>query len=136
MEFPINFGDNESAFEFACENMNSELSVGVTLPALVLDAREAAGTGTAVKKEPDGTQVAVLRICSKDGGFVALSKTFKPKGPDLNPGDFVAWHAGIYSEELAKMSEDSRSGWVGQIIGTYKPDWVNGSWAVDQGFTE
>jgi hypothetical protein len=132
---PLYFKDAEAAFEQACQYMECPLCEGVGLPALVLDARELFGVATAVKVRPDGNQIAVLRVVSSDGGFVVNAVTAGPKGPALHPGELVWWQAGTYSPEVAAVAKDKRFGWVGLIVGTLKPEYVNGEWAAGERFS-
>lgn len=134
MTEPMTFKDNEAAFTHACQFMDSKIFEGAILPALVLDARELAGTEAAVKKDADGTQTVLLMICSDDGGFVVMAQTCGANGPDLEPWDLVAWRAGNLVTKLGKSSEDMRFGWVGHVIGTLEPQWANGSWVMAKMF--
>lgn len=132
---PFYFKSGEAALRMACEYMECPLSKGSSLPALVLDAREAFGADEAVKVEPSGVQLAMLRIASPDGGFLAVSKTITANGPRLLPGQLVSWRAIEYSPEVARAgANDKRFGWVGVITATLKPHFVNGSWVGDEQF--
>jgi hypothetical protein len=81
----------------------------------VLDARKEFGVPVPVKVEPDGSQIAVLRVISEDGGFIVSSQTPPGRGPPLQPGDFVTWVPVAFHEPTAKLSGDPRFGWVGVI---------------------
>ena len=74
----------------------------------------------------DGQQIATLRIASADGGFVTSATTLGPQGPQLKPGDLVAWQASRYEAEV---------GWVGLIIGKLKPELRDGRWLGEQKFS-
>ena len=87
-----------------------------------------------VKREDDGSQLAILKIASSDGGFLVLSKTVGPNGPALSVGDLVAWMPAEYSEDLAKTSEDQRFGWIGVIFGTLEPRHEGGNWISRERF--
>jgi hypothetical protein len=52
--------------------------------------------------------------------------TLGPQGPQLKPGDLVAWQASRF---------DKGSGWVGVIIGTLKPELRDGRWLGEQKFS-
>jgi hypothetical protein len=93
------------------------------------------GVATAVKVQPDGNQIAVLRVASNDGGFIVNAVTAGPKGPALYPGQLVWWQAGKHAPEVAKVSKDKRFGWVGLILGTLKPEYYNGEWAAGDRFS-
>ena len=126
-ELTLPFKSAEAAFEHACKYMENTLDVGSVLPALVIDAAEMFGVPFAVKQNDDGTQLATIKVASDDGGFIAIADTLG-KGPVLQVGDFVAWHAGTFNKELANASEDKRTGWVGFIVGTLEPTWENEGW--------
>jgi hypothetical protein len=132
---PLFFKDGASAFEHACQYMECPLHEGSMLPALVLDAHKLFGVATAVKREPDGNQIAVLRVASNDGGFLVNAVTAGPKGPPLHPGQLVWWQAGKHAPEVANLSKDERFGWVGLIIGTLKPEHHNGAWTGGDRFS-
>jgi hypothetical protein len=132
---PLYFRDGTAALEYACRYMESPLEENASLPGVVLDAVKMFGTPAAVKIEPDGSQIATLRIASDDGGFIVIAGTAGRKGPKLQPGQFVLWHAGKYLPGVAKSSKDTRIGWVGLIVGTLKPEYRDGSWIGDQRFT-
>ena len=109
---------------------------GSFLPAVVLDAKELLRTSDAVKTQGDGNQIAMLRVASDDGGFLVVATTANPKGPKLLPGQLVAWKAMKYVPDIAKAAtaKDKRFGWVGLIVGTLKPDHVNGKWSGGERF--
>jgi hypothetical protein len=81
--------------------------------ALVLDAsREFPEIPDAVKIEPDGSQLALLKVVSEDGGFIVAAKTPSGRGDRLKPGDFVMW---VPHTWIDTPSPDKRFGWVGLI---------------------
>jgi hypothetical protein len=127
------FKDNAAAFTYACKFLNCNLAEGAMLPALVQDGRELFGTQESVHAKPDRTQTAVLKIASRDGGFLVVATT-PGRGPVLKPGDFVGWLAGHHSAKLAESSADKRFGWVGVIVGTLRPEWKDGSWVGQERF--
>lgn len=132
---PLAFKDGTAALEYAVKFMECSLQPGASLPAVVLDSRAHFGTKRAVKVQPDGNQVAVVRVASNDGGFVVLAATAGPRGPELQPGQLVAWQAMKYDHQLARAGEDERSGWVGLIVGTLQPEHRDGSWLGGDQFT-
>lgn len=121
---PLIFKDAQGAFEYSCKFMTTTLNKGVYLPALVLSSQS----------DGDGIQIVTLRVSSDDGGFIALSQPFGAKGPKLTAGQLVAWQALKYSSDMAAKSDDKRSGWVGFIIATLKPEWSSQGWAIDRKF--
>jgi hypothetical protein len=129
------FKDANAAFAYACEFLDAKLQVGSVLPALVLDAGAQTGGGPPIRVQPDGNQIAVLRICSKDGGFVHLAATSGHLGPRLNPGDLVAWSALEYSLRLIRSHEDARTLYNGLIVAKLKPEFkLDQGWAIEAPF--
>lgn len=133
---PLFFKDGASALEYACKFMECPLHDGSFLPALVLDPREMLGAATAIQTQKDGNQVAMLRVASSDGGFIVFAATAGPKGPKLQPRDLVAWRAAKHSADVAASmgAKDNRSGWVGLVVGTLKPEHRDGQWVGDAKF--
>ena len=132
---PLFFKDTNAAFEFACEYLLTDLTSGAILPALVMDSAAALGGGAAVRLRPDGIQIAMLRISSKDGGYMVVATSASAAGPNLQPGDLVAWQAGVAVPELAPQFADSRSTWAGLILAKLKPEYrAEHGWAIDQPF--
>lgn len=132
---PLFFKDTNAAFEFACEYLLTDLTSGAVLPALVMDSAAALGGGAAVRRRPDSVQIAMLRVSSKDGGYMVVATSASAAGPNLQPGDLVAWQAGEAVPELATQFSDSRSTWVGLILAKLKPEYRAGhGWAIDQPF--
>src|SRR5437867_5492091 len=127
---PLFFKDGLAAFEYSCKFMECPLHEKSFLPAVVLDPREILGATTAVQRQKDGNQVVMLKVASSDGGFIVFASTLGPNGPQLKPGDFVAWRAARHSKDVAASmgAKDERSGWVGLILGTLKPEHRNGNW--------
>jgi len=70
------FESGEAAYEYACKFMDCTIEEGVSVPALVVDARDfASDIGMAVKTESDRSQLAMIKVASKSGGFVVPVKT-------------------------------------------------------------
>ena len=134
---PVIFADGTAALDYACKYLECPLRERSFLPAVVLDARNELGSKQPVETRPDGKQVAVLRVASADGGFAVIASTLGPHGPKLAPGDLVAWQAGKYRQDLAQSvgAVDERSGWVGLIIGTLKPELRERRWLGDRKFS-
>lgn len=117
------FKSSYAAFEHICRYMDCELAVGKTLPALVESARGKFGTMTDVKRREDGVQIAILKVPSRDGGFLVFSETVSNSALDLHVGDLVAWHIGAYNSKIgAQVGDDERIGWLGFIVGRLKPE--------------
>jgi hypothetical protein len=131
----MRFEDSTAAFAYGCQHMQCPLSVGAGLPAIVLDAREVFGADAAVQREPDGKQIAVIRVASSDGGFIVNAITVGSRGPALDPGQLVWWLAIRYVADIADCSQDRRFGWLGVILSTLKPEYLGGSWTGDDKFS-
>jgi hypothetical protein len=131
---PAFFKDAAAAFEYGCNCLECPLLEGGGLPALVLDARELFGVAEPIKLEPDGNQIAVLRVASNDGGFIVDAITAGPKGPTLDPGQLVWWLAIRHKPDIADLSKDRRFGWLGVILCTLKLEYRNGIWACKEKF--
>ncbi len=115
----------EGFLEYQCKYGHTEIQpqkVGIV--AMVLDAQKEFGTSSPVAWKPDGTQQAVLKVASEDGGFIVNSQTAKPGGEPLAPGDIVIWLPWQYVDHpLLKESDiDPRFGWVGFIVAKVKPE--------------
>jgi hypothetical protein len=131
---PLRFKDSHAAFAYACEFLQSELTTGEVLPAIVLDAKTVGGE-VSVKRQPDGIQMVMLRVCSKDNGYMVIAATASNRGPELQPGDLVAWQAGAPIEALASQFPDPRSKWGGLILAKLLPEYTMGiGWAIEQPF--
>jgi len=103
----------KSFFKLQCKYGDTEIEKGKALVAIVLDAsREFPEIPHPVKIEPDGSQLALIKVVSEDGGFVVPAKTPSAKGDRLIPGDFVAW---VPHTQLETPFPDKRVGWVGLI---------------------
>ncbi|MBV1690860.1 hypothetical protein KRR38_25070 [Novosphingobium sp. G106] len=114
------FKTGEAFLEYHCKFMMTRLERGVSLAALVLDPGESFGS-VPVKADAEGIQTAMLRVASRDGGFVVLAQTAS-KGELLKPGDTVAWIAGEYIPLLAEGADDPRFGWLGLIAAKIAPE--------------
>jgi hypothetical protein len=126
----LRFTSVDSFFEMQCKLGDTDLEEGKAVVALVLDASKIAGTKTAVKVDADGSQTAMVRVASNDGGFVVPAKTPGPGDP-LAPGDLVMWVPGKWLKEMAAASDDPRFGWVGLIRAKVKPEMTPGnSWEL------
>lgn len=126
------FKSNEAAFEYACQFMDCDLAPGKFIVALVQPASVQFGMKVDVKRNQDGTQTAVLKVASTDGGFLVLAGTASANASDLRAGDLVAWQVGVYMSDLGKASDDKRFGWVGLIVAKLEPEWLvnEGCWRL------
>lgn len=114
------FKSNESFFNMFCEFGATEICKGARIPALVLDARELAGAKNAIKTNKDGSQFAMIRVASPEGGWVTIADTASSNHTPLQPGDLVAWmplELGPHS-----ITADTRTTWLGLIIAKLHPE--------------
>lgn len=118
----LRFKTNQAAFEYACGYMDCELAPGKLIPALVQSANKIVGSSWDVIREEDGEQTATLKVASRDGGFLVVAVTLSQEMPDLQVGDFVGWHAGMFKPDLAATADDERFGWIGFIVAILKPE--------------
>lgn len=116
------FKSGPAFFEMQCKYGHTDLKEGQGIVALVLDAAKEFGTSAAVKVEPDGSQLAFVRVASSDGGFVVPAHTPSSKGERLRPDDVVIWIPHTYSDEIAEGLGDRRAGWVGIIRAKVAPE--------------
>lgn len=113
----IVFKDNKSFFEDQCEFGETEIKVGKkTIVAIVLDGCKEFDTQNPVVIEHDGSQKAVLKVASNDGGFIVVAKTASGIGDRLKPDDLVLWLPLGYVEGLNTCEGiDERFGYAGII---------------------
>ncbi|WP_156466834.1 hypothetical protein [Methylibium sp. Root1272] len=79
--------------------------------------------------------MVMLRVCSKDNGFMVMAATASSHGPALQPGDLVAWQAGAIVPALASQFPDPRSIWGGLVLAKLAPEYTMGKgWAIEQPF--
>lgn len=109
-------------FEHQCIFGEAEIKPKRGTVALVLDAAKEFGSGMSIKMEADGTQTAMLKVASRDGGFLVLSQTLSAGGEPLNPNDAVVWVPIEYSAAHVPEGADDRYGWTGYIIAKLKPE--------------
>jgi hypothetical protein len=55
---------------FQCEVGHTEIIPGQGIIAVVLDPTKEVGTTNPIKVEPDGSQIALIKVASPEGGFV------------------------------------------------------------------
>ena len=114
------FKGGKDFLEYQCEFGHTEIIPKRGIVALVLDARDF-GTDKAIKIEPDGRQIVMLKVASDDGGFLVSAQTPSGKGDRLRPDDVVIWvpvqHIGSVPSGL-----DPRFGWVGFVVAKIKPE--------------
>ncbi|MGE0750624.1 MAG: hypothetical protein AB7K64_08555 [Variibacter sp.] len=111
----MEFHDSEALFRLQCKYGDTRIEKGKAIFSVVVDAHQQFGASNAVKENEDGTQTAVLRVASEDGGFIVLACTRVPHKPLLASGDPVLWIPSTYDQNVAIQLGDERSGWVGFV---------------------
>jgi hypothetical protein len=104
-------------FKLQCKYGDTGIEKGKGMIAMVLDPRdEFPEIPHPVKIEPDGRQLALIKVISHDGGFTVTATTPSDKGDRLVPGDVVVWVPFAYHnmDQLGTLP-DKRIGWVGLI---------------------
>jgi hypothetical protein len=122
-ELPVlPFKSGQAFFDMQCKFGFTDIREEQGICALVLDAAKEFGTPEAVKVQPNGCQLATLKVASEDGGFVIFAETASSSGDALRPGDVVIWVPMVHMKEMADRLGDHRQGWVGLIIAKVAPE--------------
>ncbi len=116
----MEFKDGKSFFDMMCQYGGTELKVGMGVVGIVVDARKEYGQNVVAKLEDDGTQVAMIKVASRKGGFDVPAKT-PGKGDMLEAGDIVVWVPMKYDAKFAKNSGSKDFGWIGLIMAKIAP---------------
>lgn len=119
--------------EYQCKFGHTGLERGVAIVGLVLDAAKDYGVPVPVKVEEDGSQLAMIRVASEDGGFVVPAKT-PTRGEKLKPGDLVMWVPMSFNDEIGSKMPDRRFGWIGLIRAKIAPELDVNPGAPSNGF--
>lgn len=120
MPSKLPFKSGADFLEYQCKFGFTDIKPKQGIVALVLDAKEEFGAASAVSVEPDGQQMAALKVASEDGGFLVMAQTHSP-GDRLKPGDVVIWAPVSYSNTVPPGT-DQRFGWIGFIIAKIEPE--------------
>jgi hypothetical protein len=120
----LQFRDNYSAFEYACEYLNNELKVGAKLPALI------DRTGSFVPNP--SLQMCSLKIASKAGGIDFICPTSDNNIPKLEPGDLALFDiAAIQSDKLDVNDITLQLNMFGFVTAKLKPEFsLTKGWAI------
>jgi hypothetical protein len=116
------FKSGAAFFEYQCQYGQTEIRENMGIVAIVLNAKEDFGTDDAIKIEQDGSQLAMIRVASDDGGFIVPAHTPSGKGDRLKPNDIVIWVPMSYQKELGEKLGDKRAGWVGLLRAKIAPE--------------
>ena len=116
------YKSGEAFFEMQCKYGHTDIKENEGIVALVLDARKDLGTDVDVKIQPNGCQLATIKVASSDGGFTTFAETASPKGDKLRPGDLVVWVPMAHMKDLAESVGNHRQGWIGLIVAKVAPE--------------
>lgn len=130
------FEDTKEAFAQACADGPEAITAEQPMIALVLDAQSEFGADEPITLEADGCARLTLRVATKDGGFIALSKTTHPVKEAIKVGDLVCWVPLKHDADLAKEANDDRFGWIGLVFATLEPQWQGDEWALREFYEE
>jgi hypothetical protein len=116
------YKSGEAFFEMQCKYGHTDIVEGQGIVAIMLDAKEEFGTEVAVKIQPNGCQLATIRVAATDGGFRSFAEAASAKGDRLKPGDLVVWVPMTHMKRLADTAGDHRQGWIGLIVAKVAPE--------------
>jgi hypothetical protein len=106
----------ESFFRLQCKYGDTKIEIGKGMTAIVLNPRDDfPEIKVPIKVEPDGKQLALIKVVSEDGGFIVTASTPSGNGDRLAPGDVVEWVPFAYHNVESLGAADKRMGWVGLI---------------------
>jgi hypothetical protein len=116
------FKSSEAFFESQCKYGDTDIVPKKGIVAIVTDTKKDFGTKDSVKIQKDGTQLAMLKVVSDDGGFPVVAQTPLAGGDRLKPKDLVIWVPVTWNKEIVPADVDERFGWVGYIVAKLKPE--------------
>jgi len=116
------FKSPEAFFRNQCEFGDTDVVPKKGIVAIVIDTKKDFGTKDAVQIQKDGTQIAMLKVASADGGFPVVARTPLAGGGKLKPKDLVLWVPMLWSNDIVPPDVDERFGWVGFIVAKLKPE--------------
>lgn len=121
------FPSNDEAFTYCCRSMGYKIRMGLSLPALVQDARAQFGTELPVRRRETGHQLAVLNVPTESGVLQVIGETVSADASPLNIGDFVEWRCGTITPGVC----------VGLIVGRLAPELKDdGDWRMAETFDD
>ncbi|MCC4635774.1 hypothetical protein [Xanthomonas dyei] len=113
---PLHFKDGDSAFSFACTISKTDVSLGDTIPALVVSLSNVNDKGL----------LAQIIFASPDGGRPAICPVADSVAP-LKPGDLVAFKVFEVNPDL-----NSVVGVLGGVVARLGPEFiVDRGWKID-----
>lgn len=127
---PKSFETTLEAFTQACADAQEGIVAEQPMVGIVLDAKDEFGADEPIPVEEDGCARLALRVATKDGGFIVLSKTTHAPKQGVKVGDLVCWVPLKHEPALADKANDERFGWIGLVFATLEPEWVEDEWAL------
>lgn len=115
------FKSGSAFLEYQCEYGFTEIKVKQGIVALVLDGKNY-GESEGISVGQDGRQFPMLKVASKDGGFIVPSQTPTGKGDRLKPDDVVIWVPVKHLFDDMPGSMDKRIGWAGYAVAKVAPE--------------
>jgi len=100
------FKSNDAAFEYACRFCDCAPAENKSVIAQIVSSGRADG----------GEQVVMIRVASDGEPWETIARTCGSRGPDLQPGDLVAWRIVTHRPDLDLMP------WVGFIDELLEPE--------------
>jgi hypothetical protein len=104
----------------------TEIKPNQGIIAVIIDSKKEFGTQESVKTRADGVQFAMIKVASKDGGFIVPALTLTNGGEKLEAGDVIIWVPKTYDKSLAEKLDnqkmDKRVGWIGFIAAKIAPE--------------
>lgn len=118
---PIEFGNTEAAFDYACRNLENLILLEAVIPALVV---ERLGAGR------EGEQLFLVRLANREGGKVIEACTLKESLRHPDVGDLVGYRVVRIEPELPEPFD-----LLGFIAFRLEPVYVPGrGWRIAESF--
>lgn len=121
------FKSGEEFFEYQCGHGVVDIQENQGMVAIVLDGKDI-GLNESTKLQSDGTQLLMISVVSREGGFLVPAQTLTSDGEELVPGDIVIWVP--YKKMTAPKNMDSRMGWVGFVVAKVAPAIKQGTFDI------
>lgn len=106
---------NTSFFKFQCGFGETDIQKGRGVVSIVLVPPVPAAAIAPEAKDSDGAFGAVVRVASRDGGFVTAAMTYGDEAEKLSAGDLVICVPIAFRERIASELEDERLGWLWEL---------------------
>lgn len=117
------FKSGEDFFAYQCEFGVVDIKENQGMVAIVRDGKDI-GLEKTVKKRPDGRQLLMISVVSREGGFLLPAETPTSNGEELTPGDIVIW------VPYKKMPAQVKNGWFGFVVAKVAPAIKQGTFDI------